>query len=148
MRTVPEIKAAIEKQPSEQQHEIARLLQERLEANLTGNISSFIKSLGGLHDAALRRLQWSGDERRLEIDVDDLYSNFLGLPEYLGPKRAGFVFYEVRSLGIEVDLTERGLTLYDWTFQVDAASGHCCEISFSPGGRVIVSCGRIECLKG
>jgi hypothetical protein len=110
-------------------------------------IPALINSLGNLHDATVLKLVWQPGENRLEIDIDDLNANFKGLSEYQGPVAATFVFTEVDRAAFEVNLAEEGLMVYAWEFKEASASGFVCEILFSPGGRAIVECGRIEYIR-
>lgn len=113
----------------------------------TENIPQLIESLGGLHDATLLKLLWRAADSCLEIEIDDLHANFNGLPEYQGPTKATFVFSQVTGLNLAVDLSTTGLMLYGWKFKKSGVPNYASEISFSPGGRVVVECGHIECVK-
>jgi hypothetical protein len=109
------------------------------------NIAEFISELGGLHDAKLTSLAWDPADQRLEIGVDDIYSNFEGLPEYEGPAKAAFIFSGVSKLNISVeDFQAAGLMIYDWNVQKDA-SGIISEMKFSPDGSIVAMSAAIEC---
>jgi hypothetical protein len=116
-------------------------------SSITKNISELIASLGGLHDATLLNLRWHPGENRLEVEIDDLYANFDGRPEYQGPAKGTFVFSEVVRFDVEVNLTQSGLMLYDWKFGKSGVANYACDISFSPGGKMSIECGHIECVK-
>ncbi len=94
-------------------------------------------SLGGLHDARLVKFTWHSEMRRLEIFIDDLYSNFEGLPEYQGPKAAVIVFDGVERLAVEIDFGGAGLMVYDCTVNRSTV-GYTTQFSFSPSGRVTI----------
>ena len=111
------------------------------------NIAEFIKSLGGLHDSTVLKMLWHPENSRLEIEIEDIYWNFEGLPEYPGPTRATFVFSQVASLEVEVNFTVVGLMVHDWEFQATGVPNYKSEILFSPGGKITIECGRIECVK-
>ena len=113
---------------------------------IANTIPGLIKSVGGLHDATMLRLVWQAGENRLEIDIDDLHANFEGLSDYKGPVATRFIFTDVARAALEMNLAEEGLMIYSWDFKEAAARGFACEILFSPGGRAIVECGRIECI--
>jgi hypothetical protein len=112
----------------------------------SNTIPGLVESLGGLHDAMVLRFVWQRDEKRLEIDIDDLHANFAGLSGYQGPVATRVVLTDVARAALEVNLAEEGLMIYSWDFKEAAPPGFVCEISFSPGGRVIVECGHIECI--
>jgi len=104
----------------------------------------FIESLGELHDARLIRMQWLPQDERFEIEVADMYSNFLGLPEYPGAARGMFTFSGVSALDVSVVLKVERLTIYGWEFDAAGTS----NILFSPGGRIVVACNQILCTSG
>lgn len=110
-------------------------------------IEQFIKSLGGLHDATLTNLHWYLEDKRLEFGIEDIYSNFHGLPNYPGATKGKFIFSDVKKLIVEVKLSEVGLIVFDWTVTKDMSDNFCSEIRFSPGGLVVVECAHIECVK-
>lgn len=108
------------------------------------SIVQFIESLGGLHDAALLELFWCPATRSLEIEIDDIYSVFEGLPEYQGPTKARFVFSGVSKLNLGVDLVDSPY-FYDWIFTKAGTTN--CDLLFWPSGKITVECSRIECVK-
>jgi hypothetical protein len=112
------------------------------------DIVALVKSLGGLHDSTMLSLQWDPPSKRLEMRIEDIYSNFLGLPEYPGATPATFIFSGVKNLVVEVDFTEDGLWVYDCEFHHAEGSKYNCAILFSPGGKIVVACDHIECAKG
>ena len=111
------------------------------------DIVEFVKSLGGLHDSTVLKLLWLPKERRLEIDIKDIYWNFEGLPDYSGPTTATFVFSQVADLVVDVDFTTRGHMICDWLFQAAGVPSYKSELLFSPSGKITVECGSIECVK-
>ena len=105
--------------------------------------------MGGLHDATVAEVLWLSSERRLELQIRDLYANFAGLPEYRGPMKGRFIFSEVSKLfSDDVDLAETGLVIYEWLFGETETSAFNCEIRFAPGGNMLIECRHIECLQG
>jgi hypothetical protein len=111
------------------------------------DISVFIESLGGLHDAKVTELLWKPGAKRLELLVKDLYANFRGLPDYKGPIQARFVFSDVSTLNMEVCLSERGILLYDWIIKKNEMGNYTSELLFSPSGKIVINCNMIECIQ-
>lgn len=111
------------------------------------DIVQFIKSLGGLHDSVVSNVVWSPQNHHLEIEIENIYSNFEGLPEYSGPAGATFVFFQVTDVIMEVDFTVIGLMIYDWEFQTNGVPNYKSRINFSPSGKTTIECGRIVCVK-
>jgi len=59
-----------------------------------------------------------------------------------------FVFTNVSKFDVEVgDFCVVGHMIYDWTFQKTGTPNYISEIQFSPGGKIIVECARIECVQ-
>jgi hypothetical protein len=112
------------------------------------DIAQFIKSLGGLHDAEITKLLWQPESRSLEIKIDDLYANFEGCADYKGPQSAGFVFSQVSKFDVlALSFDEFGVMIYEWTVTTTEKSTYLSEIGFCTGGRVLVECGTLECIK-
>lgn len=108
------------------------------------NFKDFIHSTGDLHDSELLSFLWSHKKCMLEIAVDDLYSNFEGLSDYKGFYRGRFVFTGVSSLTVEVDFSELGLMVYNWSVIGSDHGETEHELSFSPGGRISFKCKDID----
>ena len=47
------------------------------------NQKEFFDSLGGLHDSKIETIIFNNKSSLFRILIDDFYSNFLGLPEYI-----------------------------------------------------------------
>lgn len=102
-------------------------------------IHDLIRSLGGLHDAVLVMFSWRPIEEKLEIEINDMYANFYGLPEYVGPKRISFVFSGVKYLDIQMNMSTPGLRVYEWTSRFMDDGCQQAVIAFSPAGKVVVN---------
>jgi hypothetical protein len=103
--------------------------------------------VGGLHDAVLIRLDWMAGQRRLELEVEDLYSNFEGLPNDPGRCPGTIALVGVARLRLDLEPTERGLMVYDVSL-VRSESGHMdVTITFSPAGRITAQCSDVEWLE-
>lgn len=108
------------------------------------DIIQLVESLGGLHDARILGLLWQPVSRSLEIEIKDIHINFEGLPEYRGPTKAKFIFSGVSKFDLNVDLADT-IYLYDWTFTKDGTPN--CELHFAPGGKIVIACSHIECVR-
>lgn len=106
-------------------------------------ICEYIDSLGGLHDATMLRVLWDSRERRLEIAVDDIRSNFVGLPEYQGRAPGVLVFSGVTKFEADATLTEADLMIFGIEF-TSRFSPFACELTLSPGGRFVIACQNID----
>jgi hypothetical protein len=99
------------------------------------DIVAFVESLGGLHDATVSQLLWNPVDHRLELEIEDIYFDWEGYPDYPGPTKATFIFSQVKALRIEVDFTVVGLMVYDWKFHTEGTLTFKSDLGFSPGAR-------------
>ncbi|MRD46058.1 hypothetical protein GHT07_02115 [Caenimonas koreensis DSM 17982] len=96
-------------------------------------LPEYLLKLGGLHDARLVAMNWHVESQVVEFVVDDIYANFLGLPEYPG-RQSGVIRLEgVSHVEFAVEASQE-LKL----FELLPAEDHADEVvaKFSPGGRV------------
>lgn len=78
------------------------------------------------------------------MTIDDLQSNFGGLPGYVGPRPATLLFVDVLSISLGVTPVSRHMSIYAVGVK-DTPGGRLeVEIMLSPGGRLRVECGAIE----
>ena len=80
----------------------------------------FFAELGNLHDAKILRLEWNPAERKVVLTLDDLYSNFVGLPEHTGRQPVCLVMSGVSRL--EIDATPDKFPLRIVDFEIDEAT--------------------------
>jgi len=65
------------------------------------DLEGFLNENGGLHDVQVQRIIWDSREGSCRLGFDDIYSNFLGLPEYKGPKKGYIQLHSVRSVELD-----------------------------------------------
>ncbi len=102
----------------------------------------FIESLGGLHDAEVISLVWTPANAEIRMSVDDIHSNFDGLPEYQGLVPGVFVFSGVTDVEWAVDRPDPRLKIYDWDV-MPITGGARSEIKISPSGRLVIQCAAV-----
>src|SRR5437868_12491113 len=100
------------------------------------------KDLGQLHDANITKFTWEAGKQTFTLHIDDLYSNFEGLPEYPGQTPATITFKNVAQLETSIDLKER-LWIYSWEF-LDEENRKVALIGFTPGGRMRIVFSDLE----
>jgi hypothetical protein len=115
------------------------------DACITGPVS-FFNELGNLHDARITEFLWSPDARVVTVTIDDLYANFVGLPEYVRLQPARVIMSNVSRVRMDVDSDRFPLRIMD--FEVEA-SGTDPELhislTFDPSGSVQIECHSVAC---
>lgn len=82
------------------------------------DFSDFLFSLGGLHDSAVAEVKLQPAQQKIEIHIEDLYSNFVGLPEYPGRQSGVLVLLGVAD--VSVSLADAGqLLIFECTCASD-----------------------------
>ncbi|RED49055.1 hypothetical protein [Aestuariispira insulae] len=72
----------------------------------------FFEDHGGVHSASITAFAWEPGQARLKISLDDLDSDFIGIPGYAGERPVDLVFEEVS--GLECDREDfRDLVVHD-----------------------------------
>lgn len=102
----------------------------------------FFRELGGLHDADIVQITWDAIARTILLHVDDLNSNFDGLPEYRGREEAAITFKDVESLMLSCDSFKRDVQRI-YKIEVAAAqnlSRFEVSVQISPSGRLTFIC--------
>jgi hypothetical protein len=106
------------------------------------DILDLVHSLGGLHDAMVFSFTWVPGSAEIALTVEDIYANFLDLPEYKGPLPGTFKFFGVTQFNTDIELTDQKTRIFDWLVTV-IPGGYRSEILFWPSGRLIVECTSI-----
>lgn len=94
----------------------------------------FLNALGGLHDAHVVSIDWQIEAKTLEFTFDDLYANFLGLPEYPGRQKGKIILRGVSQVEIDVQSDQQRLRVFEF-LPVDGKAD-VIVATFSPSGRV------------
>lgn len=115
-----------------------------LPAEIINNPKKFFDELGGLHDANIEKILLDIQLKSLCISVDDLNSNFLGLPEYQGLNPVDILFVEPDMVDINVQEPTSILRIYDMDLTNSKDGRINVRIDCSPGGYLKYECGSIE----
>ncbi len=111
-----------------------------LNLQLKKNPKEFFNSFGGLHDAIVKNCIFNHNNDTLVLCIDDLYSNFVGLPEYKNVKNIDLTFSLDDKLDINIDLLNKDkLKIYD--IEINDRKT---KISFSPSGYIELSFKEIK----
>jgi len=68
----------------------------KLNKDLSTNSQLFFEIMGGLHDCKCDKLYIDLSKNILSIEIDDLYSNFLGLEDYIECKNIKLVIKNIK----------------------------------------------------
>lgn len=101
-------------------------------------LKEFLESMGGLHDAVVAELVWRPEGKLLRLEIQDICSNFEGLPEYPGATPAVIELRNVAQVHFDIDTAEQRLNIHDFNVEIDNAGSYRSLISFWPAGRITV----------
>lgn len=99
--------------------------------------AAFFLALGGMHDARFH-VRVNQSDKTLLIDVDDIYTNFLDLPEYPGKQNSTFTFLDVENICMDYSVEGSiNYRIYDIAIKSEKDSRRdTLTMSISPGGRL------------
>lgn len=102
-------------------------------------LKSFLERMGGLHDAVVRQLIWAPEAKTLRLEVDDLCSNFEGLPEYPGAVSGAVELRGIQRINFAIDSNEKHLNIYEFIVEAEKPDEYYASISFWPSGQITAS---------
>lgn len=107
---------------------------------------SFFYELGNLHDARITEFQWNPGKREVMITIDDLYANFLGLPEYVRLQPARLIMSGVCRVQMDVASDRFPLRIMDFEVaEPGAGAQRHITVTFDPSGNVRIECDSVAC---
>jgi hypothetical protein len=107
---------------------------------------SFFRDLGNLHDAVVTQVTWNPVLREIAIVVDDLYANFVGLPEYPGLQRTSLNMAGVVRMQSDVTSDRFKPRILDLEIeQTHSAAQLRVSINFDASGSLTIECSSIAC---
>jgi hypothetical protein len=98
-------------------------------------LKEFLESMGGLHDSVVTQLIWRPEEKLLRLEIQDLCSNFEGLPEYPGVVPGAIELRNVGQVQFDIDTSEGRLNVHDFSVE-SVEDGYRSSVSFWPTGRI------------
>jgi hypothetical protein len=104
----------------------------------------FFNELGQLHDADVSAIRWSPVERDFAISLEDLYANFLDLPEHPGLQPARVILSGVSRLQIDVASESPPLRIRSFEVSESATQIHV-VVMFEHDGSVQMDCNAVVC---
>jgi hypothetical protein len=102
-------------------------------------------ALGHLHDSDILVPEVNTITREVTLVVDDLYSNFLDLPEYPGQQPVRLIFCGVDDLDMGMGLD--GFPARITTLEVEEHSGQRASVvvRLQPSGHIRITCASVAC---
>ena len=106
----------------------------------------YFSALGNLHDAKISLMEWNPIRKQATITVNDLYSNFYGLPEYPGQTPVCLTAFDVSALEMKIMTDRFPVRIQD--FEVDELSsgpGWCILVNCTSSGSIRIVCQSLAC---
>ena len=99
---------------------------------------------GELHDSQILHIRWDVIDRTIEIALDDMHANFLGLPEYEGARPIVILFRAVEDVSLNCDSRSGDRQcIYGIEIQENHSPKTELTIFLWPSGRLQFSCEAI-----
>lgn len=100
--------------------------------------AAFFLALGGMHDARFH-VSANPSDKTLMIDVDDINSSTLDLPEYPGKQKSTFTFSKVTNVCMDYEIADSiNSRIYDIKIQSENNSfASKLTMLISPGGKLV-----------
>ena len=106
----------------------------------------FFSELGNLHDAKISSIEWDLKQHEIAISIDDLYSNFVDLAEYVGLKPVRLILTGVSGLEVNVASDQFPLRIMDFEVEeVCPGTKVQVAITLDPSGVMRMACKSISC---
>lgn len=107
------------------------------------DFGEFLSRLGNLHDCTITVFEWKPDRKRIAFEIDDLYFNFHGLPEYKGPVPGRIVFERIERVVIEMHDVDGPLRISDFCVVGQSPEAATVAVTFWPSGKVTMIYGAV-----
>lgn len=105
----------------------------------------FFSELGNLHDAKIQLIEWDPVQSKISFVLDDLYSNFVGLPEYPGTQSVRLILSNVSKLEIDVTPDKFPMRVIDFEVEEEMSDSRMrVLVNVGPTGLMQITCGSIE----
>jgi hypothetical protein len=101
----------------------------------------FFESLGNLHDCRVAEISWRPKDRQLRFLVEDMNSNFAGLPEYPGREPRAIAMVGLKKIEIDLAFDEATLNIYELEVTHNPSHDHQdVVLKFWPSGTLHLTC--------
>jgi len=107
---------------------------------------SFFGDLGNLHDSQIIEIRWKPTHRQALVVVDDMYANFVGLPEQMGIQPAQIIATNVSKIEMAVENDEFPLRVMDMEAITQPDLSVDIVIKLDPSGSIRINCTAVACI--
>ena len=99
-----------------------------------------LEQMGLLHDSVVQKLVWEPSANTLRFEIEDLYSNFEGFPEYPGITPGSIELLGVVQVWFDIETSEKRLHIHEFIAGTENEDLYRIAISFWPAGKITVLC--------
>lgn len=114
---------------------------------VVSDLSEFLQTRGGFHDSRATNIVMPLELATLELTLDDINANYLGLPEYPGKESAAILFKGVQTFECSLDTKQRYLWIYEIEAKENEAGGdskYDITIKIVPEGHLRLTCSSVS----
>lgn len=101
--------------------------------------AEFLTKLGNLHDCTVSSFEWMPDKKAMAFEIEDIYFNFEGLPEYKGPLAGRIVLERLERVDIDFVSIKGPLRIDDFVVLNASQDAPEASITFWTGGKIVAT---------
>ncbi|PTR26300.1 HEAT repeat protein [Luteibacter sp. OK325] len=135
---LPEVVETLDKLLSDPDSEVREWAQLGVELTEDDDLVAYFDRKGGLHDCVIESLVWQPMQRRVEIRIEDINANSLGLPEYVGLVPCVIEISGINDFTLDISNADDRLRVYEASVSA-VAEKKVLKIAFSPSGSLEAS---------
>ncbi len=115
-----------------------------MEDKIIENPGGFFEAQGCFHDTKVEQFRWLFKQKSLSLFINDLNSNFRGLPEYQGKMPVEIVLVGVNGFTAEISAEDEVLHIDEMSVTREPTGiGHTVSIRFWPDGHLGLRCDSV-----
>ena len=104
----------------------------------------FFSELGNLHDAKIQLIDWNLVQGEIAFELDDLYSNFVGLSEYEGIQPVRLILRNIFKFEIDATPNKYPIRILDFEVEEDVYDSNVrVFVNMGSSGFIRITCDSI-----
>jgi len=109
------------------------------------DFGDFLYELGNLHDCTITHIEWKPDLRRMIFEIEDIYWNFEGYPEYKGPRPGTITLEDIQHVEGDINNFHTPLIISDFCVISENNNISQASVAFwsGSGGKIEIAFGRV-----